>query len=56
MIYYLAIAVFGYLGYKTWEKELNIIIILVSIRVVLFYIALTIGVMTMFAFVSVIWM
>jgi hypothetical protein len=27
MIYYLAIAVFGYLGYKTWEEELNVIII-----------------------------
>lgn len=27
MIYYLAIAVFGYLGYKTWEEELNIILI-----------------------------
>ena len=26
-MYYLAIAAFGYLGYKTWEKEVNIIII-----------------------------
>ena len=26
-MYYLAIALFGYLGYKTWEKEVNIIII-----------------------------
>ena len=25
-MYYLAIALFGYLGYKTWEKEVNIII------------------------------
>lgn len=27
MLYYLAIAVFGYIGYKTWEDEMNVIII-----------------------------